>query len=141
MVATALLFVNIVLRFFFDANTSWAEEFIRYAMIWITFIGASICFRKGIHVGVDLLINSLPEKGKRILQIYINVLAGIFMVFLIKYGFDLVSFSVSTGQISPSLQVKTFWIYLAIPLGAILSMIHLTIQTYNLIRKSEVSLD
>lgn len=139
--ATLLLFVNIVLRFFFDANTSWAEEFIRYAMIWITFIGASICFRKGIHVGVDLLINSLPEKGKRILQIYINVLAGIFMVFLIKYGFDLVSFSVSTGQISPSLQVKTFWIYLAIPLGAILSMVHLTVQTYNLIRKSEVSLD
>lgn len=141
MAATLLLFVNIVLRFFFDANTSWAEEFIRYAMIWITFIGASICFRKGIHVGVDLLMNSLPEKGKRVLQIYINILAGIFMILLIKYGFDLVSFSVSTGQISPSLQVKTFWIYLAIPLGAILSMVHLTVQTYNLIRKSEVSLD
>jgi len=139
--ATLVLFVNIILRFFFDANTSWAEEFIRYAMIWIAFIGSSICFRRGIHVGVDLLMNALSKKGKSFLQLYINIVAIVFMSFLIKYGFDLVLFSMNTGQISPSLQVKTFWIYLAIPVGAVLSIVHLLVQTYHLLRKSEVSFD
>lgn len=141
LAATLVLFANIVLRFFFGANTSWAEEFIRYAMIWIAFIGSSICFRRGIHVGVDLLMNALSKKGKSFLQLYTNIIAIVFMGFLIKYGFDLVLFSMKTGQISPSLQIKTFWVYLAIPLGALLSIMHLVVQTYHLLRKSEVSFD
>ncbi|WP_035001749.1 TRAP transporter small permease [Bhargavaea cecembensis] len=133
-VATLLLFVNIVLRYFFDANTTWAEEFIRYAMIWIAFIGSSICFRKGIHVGVDLLMNSLKAKGRRMLQIYINILSILFMVLLVKFGIDLVIFSVNTGQITPSLKINMFWIYLAIPVGAALSILHLIIDTFQLFK-------
>lgn len=138
LVATLLLFVNIVLRYFFDANTTWAEEFIRYAMIWIAFIGSSICFRKGIHVGVDLLMNSLGIKGKRVLSIYINILAITFMAFLVKFGFDLVLFSINSGQITPSLKIKTFWIYLAIPVGALLSILHIVLNTVQLIRNKTI---
>lgn len=136
---TLVLSVNIVLRYFFSANTSWAEEFIRYMMIWITFIGSSICFRRSIHVGVDFLIDYLPPKGKKIMQLVINIAAIVFMIFLIKFGFDLVQFSIGTGQISPSLQIKTFWVYLAIPVGAILSLLHLSIQTYSMIRNYRIS--
>lgn len=139
--ATVILFVNIILRSFFNANTTWAEEFIRYAMIWIAFIGSSICFRRGIHFGVDLLMNSLADKGKKVLQIYINLAVIIFMVFLMKYGFDLVLFSIDTNQITPSLEIKIFWIYLAIPIGSILSLIHVGIHTFKLLRNQEISTD
>jgi len=139
--ATIILFVNIILRYFFAANTSWAEEFIRYAMIWIAFIGSSICFRRGMHVGVDLLMNYLSEKGKRKLQIYINIFSVIFMLLLIKYGFDLVIFSMRSGQITPSLEIEIFWIYLAIPLGAILSILHICIHTYDLVKNPKMSSD
>ena len=138
LVATLLLFVNIVLRYFFAANTTWAEEFIRYAMIWIAFIGSSICFRRGIHVGVDLLMNSLGVKGKRVLTIYINILAVLFMGFLVKFGFDLVMFSINTGQITPSLKIKTFWIYLAIPVGAVLSILHIVVNTIQLLKEKDL---
>ncbi|WP_240033937.1 TRAP transporter small permease [Planococcus salinus] len=139
LAATIVLFVNIILRYFFSANTSWAEEFIRYAMIWIAFIGSSICFRRGIHVGIDLLMNYFSGKGRTALQIYINLVSLVFMFFLIKYGYDLVMFSVSTGQITPSLEIQTFWIYLAIPLGALLSVIHIVHQTYLLLRNPKLS--
>lgn len=139
MAVTFVLFVNVVLRYFFNANTPWAEEFIRYAIIWITFIGSAICFRKGMHVGVDLLIDSLPDKGKRILRMIINVLAIILMIFLVKYGVDLVLFSIDTGQISPALQIKTYWVYLAIPLGALLSILHLVIESYHIVRNKITS--
>lgn len=134
MTVTFFLFINIILRFFFSAGISWTEEFIRYAIIWITFIGASICFRRGIHVGIDVLIDYLPGKSKKTLSMIINLLAIVFMIFLIKYGFDLVLFSKGTGQLSPALQVPMFWVYLAIPIGALLSLIHLFIQTFEMIR-------
>lgn len=141
IIVTFVLFLNVILRYFFSANTTWAEEFIRYAIIWITFIGSAICFRKGKHVGVELLVDALPSKLSKILQVIINLLSIIFMIMLTKYGIDLVMFSFQTGQSAASLPVKMYWIYLAIPTGAILSLIHLFIDSYHLIRnKNEIHL-
>src|SRR5690625_1535341 len=136
MIAVVLLLtVNIILRFFFSAGITWAEEFIRYAIIWITFIGGAICFRKGIHVGIDLFIDVLPQKGKTILSVVINVLAIILMILFIKYGIDLVIFSMNMGQLTPALQIKMYWAYLAIPVGSFLSLVHLLINTFGMIRQ------
>lgn len=130
-----LLTVNIILRFFFSAGISWSEEFIRYAIIYITFIGGAICFRRGVHVGIDVFMEYLSKRGQKVLQIILNVLAIIFMVLLIKYGTDLVLFSKGTGQLAPALQIKMYWAYLAIPIGSLLSLIHLMIQTYGMVKK------
>lgn len=132
---TILLFVNIVLRYAFAANTTWAEEFIRYVMIWITFIGGSVCFRKGMHVGVDFIMDLVKGKAKKGLQLFIHIISMIFLVFLIKYGIDLVIFTMNTGQITPSLQIPLFYIYLAIPVGSGLSLLHLVINSVKLFRE------
>ena len=39
--STLLLFVNVFLRYVFHSSTTWAEEAIRYAIIWVTFIGSA----------------------------------------------------------------------------------------------------
>lgn len=137
LIVTAILFINIVLRYGFSNNTSWAEEFIRYGMIWIAFIGSSVCFRKGMHVGVDFLIELLKGKVKKGLRLFVNLASMVFMVFLIKYSIDLVLFTQGTGQITPSLQIPLFYIYLAIPIGSALSLLHLIIQTVEIIRNKE----
>jgi len=123
--ATLVLFVNIVLRYFFGSNTTWAYEFIRYAMIWITFIGASVCFGKGMHVGIDFFVEYLSPRIRKIVAIFIYLVSLLLMVFLVRYGWELVRFSMQTGQITPSLQIKMYWVYLAIPVGAVLSIIHI----------------
>lgn len=137
LIVTVVLFVNIVLRYGFSNNTSWAEEFIRYGMIWIAFIGSSVCFRKGMHVGVDFLIELLKGKVKKGLRLFVNLASIAFMAFLIKYSIDLVLFTQGTGQITPSLQIPLFYIYLAIPIGSGLSLLHLSIETVKIIRNKE----
>lgn len=133
--ATLVLFVNIVLRYVFSANTIWAEEFIRYAMIWITFVGCSVCFGRGLHVGIDFFLEFVTKKWSIIIGIFVNVISIILMVFLIIFGFELVNFSYNSGQITPSLQIKMFWIYLAIPTGGVLSLIHLLLKLFEEIKK------
>ncbi|MGM8211912.1 TRAP transporter small permease [Virgibacillus sp. W0430] len=139
MGVTLLLFVNIILRYFFSAGITWAEELIRYVIIWITFLGSAICFRRGIHVGIDLLMDYLPKSGKKIVQLLIYFISILFMLLLIKYGFELVAFSMNTSQVSPALQVPMYWVYLAIPIGAILSLFHLFIQAVTMIRNFKTS--
>lgn len=135
MIVTFLLFINIILRFFFSSGITWAEEFIRYGIIWITFIGSSVCFQRGTHVAVDLLLDFVPAKGKKVLSFIIHVLAIIFMIFIIKYGIDLVNFSKSTGQLAAALQIEMYWVYMAIPFGAALSLIQIIFQLIMLFKK------
>lgn len=135
--ATILLFTNIILRYFFNANTTWAEEFVRYSMIWITFIGMAICFRKGIHFSVDILLKSLPYKGSRILQIIINTISIIFILLIIYYGMKITVFNFNSGQITPSLEIGIFWVYLAIPVGAGLSLIHIISNTILIVKNEQ----
>ncbi|MEY8560796.1 TRAP transporter small permease [Jeotgalicoccus halotolerans] len=137
IIATCLLFTNIILRYFFNANTTWAEEFVRYSMIWITFIGMAICFRKGIHFSVDFLLNSLTGKGNRTLQIIINLISIFFISLLIFYGAEITLFNINSGQITPSLEIDIFWIYLAIPVGAGLSLIHIITNTILLFKNEQ----
>ena len=55
---------NIILRKVFHNASTWAEEAIRYAIIWVTFVGSSQCAKSGKHVGIDILVEALP-KGMR----------------------------------------------------------------------------
>lgn len=131
---TIILFVNIVLRYGFSANTNWAEELIRYVMIWITFIGSAICFRRSLHVGIDFFIDYLSKKWGSLIALFVNAASIIFMIFILYYGVELVTFSMNSGQITPSLQIQMYLIYLAMPIGAALSLIHLVINSFKLLK-------
>lgn len=136
--ATLLIFMNVVLRFI-GHGTTWSEELIRYLIIWLTFIGSSICVRKNEHVSVDLLPEFLPEFWKKILFIVVNVIAIIFLLFITKYSIDLIAFSVQTGQISPALGIPMFTVYLILPIGFILMALRYLVSSINHVKDLTVS--
>ncbi len=118
LLATALiLFVNVTLRHVFNASTSWAEELIKYLMIWITCIGGSICVRRGAHIRMDFLVGLFSLRGKRALDVVVYVASALFCGALTVYGFRMVLFTLRTGQVSPALKLPMWSVYSAIPLG------------------------
>ncbi|WP_176764557.1 TRAP transporter small permease [Natribacillus halophilus] len=134
---TAVLFVNITLRFVFSNSFVWAEEFIRYGIIWITFIGVAVCFRRGMHVGIDFIFTILPHKGGRYLKLFITLLSMLFMGLLLKFGYDLVVFSFNANQMAAALGIQLAWVYLAIPIGAFLSLVHLVFVFIDLLKDND----
>ena len=46
-------FANVVARYFFNSPIQWAEEFSRYAFIWVVFMGAVVCTKHKRHIGID----------------------------------------------------------------------------------------
>lgn len=134
---TIVLMINVFLRYLFNSSIVWAEEYIRYSMIWITFVGASVCFRRGVHVGVEFIFTLIPRQATRLLRLLLTLLSIVFMALLFKYGLDLTLFSFDTNQISAALQIPLGWIYMAIPAGALLSIIHLLIISIQLIKGGE----
>lgn len=117
LASTLVLFVNVFLRYIFHSSTTWAEEAIRYAIIWVTFVGSSICARKGSHVGIDLFAQAIPPLGKKIVLATGQFISAIFMAMSAVYGWQMFQLMLSTGQRSPAMMMPMAVVYFAMPLG------------------------
>jgi TRAP-type C4-dicarboxylate transport system permease small subunit len=49
-----LAFAQIVLRNFMGVGLSWSESLVRYLVLWVGFIGASLAAREGRHITIEV---------------------------------------------------------------------------------------
>ena len=106
---TALLFIQVVLRFGFNESITWAEEVPRIILIWLVFVGL-VPTIKGQHLIIDVLKDRL---WLRALSTFVKWAA---LVFFLIWGYDLVTRVVD--QRMPVTQVSRAWQYAAVPVGA-----------------------
>lgn len=129
--AALLLFINVVLRYVFRTGLGWAEEVIRYTIIWMSLIGMSVCIRKDEHSTVDFILTYVGDRGKKFFKIFSYFVCLVFCVFLFYYGVKSVRWLSQTGQITPALQIPMFVPYLSMPVGAFLTSIRLLEMILN----------
>lgn len=99
---------------------TWAQEACIYLFVWMAKFGAAYGVRKGIHVGVDILVAKLEGDAKRLIT-SIAISGGIlFTAILTWIGFDFVWHVGKGGQISADLEIPMWTVYLAVPLGSAL---------------------
>lgn len=84
-----LVFMNVILRYFFNSGITWSEEMARYLFVWLIFIGAIGAMRDNAHLGVDTLIKRLKPSGQKIVYLLGQVLIFIIMAMLAVGSFDL----------------------------------------------------
>ncbi|MCF6460724.1 TRAP transporter small permease [Clostridium sp. Cult3] len=134
LVITFLLFINVILRRM-GMSIEWAEEFARYGIVWVTFIGSSICIYKGSHIAVDAILMLLNDKNKKILNIITLVISIIFIAFFTIYATKLTHKVYVTKQVSATLEVSMAYIYGAMPVGGVLMLIRYLQQLCQLINE------
>src|ERR1700751_4053047 len=126
--ATILIFLSVVHRFgtgvkflypyLIRIHISWAQELCIYMFIWMAKFGAAYGVRTGIHVGVDLLVNRLPEYSRKQVILFSLLCGAIFTGMIAAFGSSFVSEMFHTGQQSNDLEAPMWIVYLAIPLGS-----------------------
>lgn len=79
----ALTFLGVIWRYIFKAPFTWLEEVQMAALVWIVFAGAGAAFRTGNHVAIEMIVDLMPEK----LQKFINIIISIVVVTVIGYLF------------------------------------------------------
>jgi TRAP-type C4-dicarboxylate transport system permease small subunit len=130
-----MVFANVALRFLTDRSILWVEEASRYAMIWLTFIGAGLVLRYGGHIGIELLHERLPRLAPLLRGAVVLVLLG-FFVFMVWIG---ARYAMLTWQqTTPVLQVPIGAVYLAVPIGFALLIVHLLLMAAPYVRRREL---
>ena len=130
--ATLLIFVAVVHRyaaglaipgvqdFLLRIHLSWAQELCIIMFVWMAKFGAAYGVRTGIHVGVDVLVNRLSDANRRKVVMF-GLLAGAFFTVVVgTLGARLVWGIAHSDQTTPDLELPSWIVYLAVPLGSYL---------------------
>jgi TRAP-type C4-dicarboxylate transport system permease small subunit len=113
---------SVIMRYVLVKPMVWGEQLAVYCMIWIAFFSSSIAFRRGAHMGLDLLVKALNPKLSSIIQLIAHVIVLGFLLVLTVWGFKH-TLAVSQ-QISPVVfNMSMSWFYSALPVGGICMMI------------------
>lgn len=122
LVMSVLIFWQVFARFVVGSPLFFSDEIARFAMLWLTFIGAGYAYRKGSLISVDIVLEYAGRKFARLLRISIILCSALFAFIMVKYGLDLVD-RVSS-QTAPSTRISMMWPYLAVPAGGLVIMIN-----------------
>lgn len=108
-------------RSFNDISFFWAEESVRFLMIWAFFLTLGIAGRRGYHIRTELLVDHMPPKIRRAMH-FAAVAAGLlFSAVLFGASVPQLLRYYTLGMMSEStLDIPQWVVFLAMPIGAAL---------------------
>ena len=71
---TVLVLINVFLRYFLHTGLYWSEEVCTNLFVWGVYTGAAACYKRQMHLGVDVLVKKLPLVIQKIVTIFIDLL-------------------------------------------------------------------
>ena len=113
--------IQIIARVFFTA-LSWSEELTRYLLVWSTFIGAGCVYKRGGHINVSFIQDKFKGKANNYAKILVHLICIAFFIIAVYYG---VIYMMKQGaQSSPALGIRMNLMYMAIPIGCGIMLLH-----------------
>jgi len=122
LVMTMVVLAQVFCRYVISASLPWSEELARYLMVWLTFLGAGIALKKGSHMGLDILQPLLPARAQSLLRQTCLFPVAVFLIIFTVKGAQLALFNL--GQHSPAMGVSMGLVYLALPSGGLIMLVH-----------------
>lgn len=139
LMITGIIFANVVLRYALNTSLSWAEEFARYGVIWITFIGGSVCVYRGLHIAVDLWGEHLSQRVNRWWLAGVHALCAATCGIFVWYSSQLVIKAAHTSQKTIALGLPMWLVYSAMTCGGTLMLVRFALLIWRPLAESAKS--
>lgn len=112
-------FAQVVLRNLFETGISWADPMLRYTVLWLAFIGASLATRENRHINIDVLTRILSPKLKKIAFILTNFFGFSICLILLKSSIDFIKMEMEFPR-EIFAGFKNWMLEIIIPIGFLL---------------------
>jgi TRAP-type C4-dicarboxylate transport system permease small subunit len=133
-----LAFLQVVLRLFFRSGIESADSIIRYLVLWVGFLGASLATYKNRHINIDITSQFFKKLNKKIVSIIINFISLFISILFLTAA---VIFIVNEFNSSTKITFIPVWILeLILPLSFFfitLSFLQKFIESIMLVRKGK----
>ena len=110
-------------RYMLGTSFTWTEEFARFALIWMTVLGAAYLNAKREHLSMDFLYQKFSKANQRKVSILIEVLIFLFaLIVMVIGGLNLVYTTLHLEQLSGTLRIPLGYVYAVMPFSGMLIM-------------------
>ncbi|MFB3817590.1 MAG: TRAP transporter small permease [Candidatus Methylomirabilales bacterium] len=120
---TAMVFVNVICRYLLNSPIPGSDELATLMFTWAVFLGASVGIRRELHLGIEFVTRLFPLRVQALCGLLVSLLMAGFAILLLVYGWKIMG--TAHLKLTPVLQWPYVWIYLAIPVGAVLMLVRL----------------
>jgi len=109
ILVVGIVVYNVVNRYVFRHSGVWAPELAGIVFPWVVFLGASAAWKRNMHVSIDVLVNCLHPKGRKVAR----MLGDILLIAFLAYATHLaVKITISShSRLSPVLRVPFSYVY------------------------------
>lgn len=130
--------LQVFFRYVLNNSLFWSEELARFLLVWLTFLGASAAYRRGVHPGIDVFFSRMPTVMQRISMILVHLSSLFLFGVMIFFGCRFAWFVRS--QISPALHMPKWIIMSIIPASGTLLAIHGLVFLLGILGEKEKTL-
>lgn len=121
----------VFMRYVLKAPLLWQEEAQAFCQVWMVFLGGSVAFRCGSVVAIEMVVDILPAKIRRLVEIFIDA----FIVFVLLYlavqsRAYLVQVFERSGRATPILRIRYTMLYGIAPYGCVLMAVNHLLHRY-----------
>ncbi len=131
VIMSVFAFLNVVTRYFIQYSFASTEEIEVACLVWLTMLGAAAGFRRGIHLGFNLLELRFPNLGRNILSPLASILTIITVCILIWFSLFQIRDEFVLKITSEALSIPHWFYTLAIPVGGILVIFRVIEATWK----------
>lgn len=132
VIMVCVVFLATVGRYSQLFSIPWSEECSRYCMVAIVYLGLMLASLTKQHFVVELVPLVFRKKPAVIkaCSVIVTLFLDAFAIFMVKYGWLVVSKMLSQGKESPMLHLPLGMVYLLIPVGIVLMAVFYTYRMY-----------
>jgi TRAP-type C4-dicarboxylate transport system permease small subunit len=122
-VMVGVVSAQVALRYGFNLSIDWADEIGRLAFVWSIFLAVPLGVARGSHIGIDLVVDRLPQAARGIVR-RAGAATSAAMMAIIAWA----AFAVAHEQwdeLMSTLDWSVGWFIVPVGIGAALSALHL----------------
>jgi TRAP-type transport system small permease protein len=120
-----ICFLQVLCRYVFSYPLPWTEELAVGLFIWAVFIGAAMAVASRGHFALEFVKDRLPASVRVVAEIVIWSLSVLFLLVVAIWG---IVFVLGQAPTMTTIPVSMRWFYSAVPVGAILMLLHLALR-------------
>ncbi len=127
---------QIITRYVFNNPSVLTEELLLVSFVWMGLLGMAYVFGKQEHMRMGFFADRLNPKAQHILRILTEIAVLIFAALVLVWGGMNIVF-LGMGQISPALGISMGYIYLALPIGGLLTVFYTIANIIDIVKGKE----
>jgi TRAP-type C4-dicarboxylate transport system permease small subunit len=118
-----VIMLEVIFRYVLTSSPFWTEELARYVMFYMVLLGSAAAVREEQHPSLTFVIRKFGVGFRRKWKLLLDILVLLVLVVVFWEG-CVMAVEEWIGK-TPALRISFFWVYLALPIGAVLMMIEI----------------